>query len=290
MPQPLFELGGAPNAPILHISPANGFVPHTYIPLLRPLMAQYRVVCLPPRALWDDQTPPESPQGHDWAELADDLVAAFEQYDLQNVVAVGHSFGGIATMLAVLRIPHRFKALALLDPTIFPVALMQQMRRERESGETGAHPLVEGALRRRKHFDSAEQVFERFRNKRAFAQWPDETLRLYAEHGTRPIRNDDAETDGVVLTWSPQWEAYYFSTGYLGSWQDVPNLNGLLPVLFMAGEHSDIFIPESVQKVREIVPASTVHVVQGHGHLFPQSAPAQTATVLQHWLKTIDAT
>ena len=58
MPQTLLELAGDADAPILHIAPANGFPPQTYLPMLRGLSASYRVVCCPPRALWGDQAPP----------------------------------------------------------------------------------------------------------------------------------------------------------------------------------------------------------------------------------------
>ena len=52
MPQPLYDFGGEKDAPPTHIAVANGFPPETYIPLVRPLLEDYHVVSLPPRAMW----------------------------------------------------------------------------------------------------------------------------------------------------------------------------------------------------------------------------------------------
>jgi len=279
MPQPLIELGGDPDAPVMHIAIANGFPPQTYIPLLRPFMEDYRVVCLPPRALWGDQTPPSEYQN--WQTLADDMLAGFDQYELDNVVAVGHSFGAIASLLAVITAPDRFQSLILLDPTILMPNLLDMTRQAWEQGVADQIPLVQGAMRRRTGFESVEDAFERFRGKRLFSDWSDDVLRLYVEHGTHP----KADGDGVELTWSPEWEAYYFSTVHLTIWEDLPKLDGLVPTLIVRGGDSDTFVTESRDKVKTLVPSATYAEVAGHGHLFPQSAPENAAAVIEEFIQ-----
>lgn len=278
MPQPLIDLGGKPDAPILHIALANGFPPQTYLPLLHPFMAEYRVVCLPPRALWGDQTPPTVHQ--DWGILADDLLAGFDQYGLTDVVAIGHSFGAIASLLAVIKEPERFKSLVLLDPTILMPDILKLIEGAWAQGIQDQIPPVQGAMRRRAEFASVEDAFERFRSKRLFSDWSDEVLRLYVEHGTQP----KSDSDGVELTWSPAWEAYYFSTVHQTIWDDLPALDGLAPTLILRGGTSDTFTTEACDQVKALVPSATYAEVAGHGHLFPQSAPDETAKVIQGWL------
>lgn len=279
MPQPLIELGGDPDAPVMHIAIANGFPPQTYIPLLRPFMEDYRVVCLPPRALWGDQTPPSEYQN--WQTLADDMLAGFDQYELDNVVAVGHSFGAIASLLAVITAPDRFQSLILLDPTILMPNLLDMTRQAWEQGVADQIPLVQGAMRRRTDFESVEDAFERFRGKRLFSDWSDDVLRLYVEYGTHP----KTDGDGVELTWSPEWEAYYFSTVHLTIWEDLPKLDGLVPTLIVRGGDSDTFVTESRDKVKTLVPSATYAEVAGHGHLFPQSAPEDAAAVIGEFIQ-----
>lgn len=283
MPQPLIELGGEPAHPPLHIALANGFVPQTYLPMLRPFMTHYRVLCLPPRALWGAEAPPPTATHNDWAGLATDLLAGLRQYEVAPLVAIGHSFGGIASLLAALREPQRFRALVLLDPTILGQEFCAMLEQARQSGTEEEYPLVQKARRRRRHFASVEEAYERFRSRRLFAQWSDEAVWLYATYGTQPLEDGSRQ-----LTWPPEWEAYYFNTVYTRIWEDVPKLRDLpVPLLIIAGAESDTFVPESVDRVRALVPNATYHSIAGHGHLFPQSAPQESAGLILDWLRSV---
>jgi pimeloyl-ACP methyl ester carboxylesterase len=93
MTQPLIELGG--RGALVHVAPANGFPPHSYRPAVEPLLPDHRVVSLPPRALWPEAGAPPAAPGS-WTTLADDLLAGIRAHDLPPLIAVGHSFGGIA--------------------------------------------------------------------------------------------------------------------------------------------------------------------------------------------------
>ena len=281
MPQTLIELGGPANGPLLHIAPANGFVPETYLPMLAQLTDSYRAICLPPRALWGDGPPPAFEPAHTWQTLADDLLAGLEQYDTGPVIGLGHSFGGVATMLAAIQQPQRFKAIILLDPTILPPPVIEMMAQSASSGLADQHPLVQATQRRRRNFADADDAFARFRQRTLFIQWPDDVLRLYAEHGSIP----DPE-GGVMLRWPPEWEAYYFQTGTLDTWAYLEKLRGLLPTLIVAGATSDTFIPGSAQAAAAMLPQASHRSVSGHGHLFPQSAPQFTGQLIRDWLGT----
>src|SRR5688572_21044160 len=90
MEHPLLELGG--HGALLHLAPANGFPPATYLPALTPVLATHQVVSLPPRAMWPGNPPPGAPGS--WTELADDLLEGLSRHQLPPVIAVGHSFGG----------------------------------------------------------------------------------------------------------------------------------------------------------------------------------------------------
>ena len=281
MPQPLIELGGQVNAPHLHIAIANGFPPETYIPMLRPFMESYHSFCFPPRALWGDEAPPKGYQ--DWRTIADDLLAGFESHHMQDIIAMGHSFGAIGSMLAVIKEPQRFKALVLLDPTILMPNIVDMIGQAWEQNIIDQMPMVQGAMRRRRVFDSLDDAFERFRDKPLFEQWSDETLRLYVEYGTQA----QSEGEGIELSWSAEWEAFYYSTIQQTIWDDIRQLDGLVPTLILYGGTSDTFVPESVAKVKSLVPSAIYQEIAGHGHLFPQSAPQMTSDAIQAWLNTL---
>lgn len=280
MPPPLIELAGESGAPLLHLAPANGFPPRTYLPLLRKLSA-YRSVCLPPRALWGDQAPPTTYR--DWGSDADDMLAGFVAHDLRDVIALGHSLGGVVSMLALQKAPERFKALIMLDPPILLPDMLEVIRGAWEGGYMDQMPLVQGALRRREVFASRQEAFERFRQKPLFADWSDESLWLYIEHGTSKRSNEG----DYELLWSTAWEAHYFSTVYLQIWEVLPRLTAAPPALLVRGRASDTLVAEAFERVQSLAPALDCIDMAGQGHLFPLAAPDETAKLITDWLDSI---
>lgn len=277
MPQPIVHLLGAAAAPPLHLMPANGFPPQCYLPLLRALPG-YRSFCLPPRALWGDQSVPAGYRG--WDEAADDLLAGLEAHKIHDTVAIGHSLGGIVSMLALLKQPGRFRALIMLDPILLPQQALDFAARAWQDGTIKQFPKVQAARRRRRRFDSRADAFRRFREKPLFADWTDEALWLYVRQGTIA----SADGSGIELVWTPEWEAHYFATVYRRIWQDLPKLNGLAPALVLRARGSDTFPDSMLGQARDLLPAAEFIDLDGQGHLFPLAAPELTAQIIADWL------
>ncbi|MCY4144970.1 MAG: alpha/beta hydrolase [Chloroflexi bacterium] len=278
LPQPIIHLCGPADAPPLHLMPANGFPPQCYLPLLRRLPG-YRAFCLPPRALWGDQAAPDDYRG--WDEAADDLLAGLEAHTGHGGVAVGHSLGGIVSMLALMKQPGRFRALIMLDPVLLPRTTLRAFARAWQDGSIEQFPLVQGARRRRRKFDSQAEAFCRFRKKPIFADWTDEALWLYVRQGTKA----SADGCGIELVWSADWEAHYFATVYRRVWQDLPGLNGLAPMLLVRARGSDTFPDSVLGQARSMLPAADFITLDDQGHLFPLAAPELTARVIARWLE-----
>lgn len=280
MPYPLYEFGG--RGPLMHLAVANGFPPGSYRPLMAAFTPDYHAVSLPPRALWPDQDMVEKPPT--WATLADDLLAGLEQHDLHDVIALGHSFGGLATIMAAVRDPGRFAALCLLDPTILPDPVLAQIDRARQAGQIDRFPLAVGARRRRTAFADRQAAFAYWRAKKLFQAWSDESLWAYTESMLRA--SDDGA--GVVLAWPPEWEAHYYETVETQPWPFVTQLATLdLPVLVISGETTDTFTVESAARMQDLLPQATFRGVPDHGHLFPLAAPEITARLIRAWLREI---
>ena len=275
--QPIFEFGGAQDAPLIHVAVANGFPPQTYLPLVQSLTERYRVVSLPPRALWPEAQDPA--QLRSWREVADDLLRGLRHYDLKEVIAIGHSFGGIASLLAAIEEPSRFRGLCLLDPTVMSPKASEQIAIVQQNGQMDAMPLVQGALRRRRQFASVEAAHEYFKSKPLFSTWPAETVRLYAES----MMQAAADGEGMELTWSPEWEAQYYRHVFPYSWEVLPRTPDDLLILTLRGTNSDTLSSESVARMQAILPQMRYGEISG-GHLFPQTAPAATREAIMRWL------
>ena len=278
MAYPLMDLGGT--GPLVHLAPANGFPPETYTSALEPLLPTHRVVSLPPRAMWSDGGPPPEEPGS-WVTLAEDLLEGMRRHDLPPVVAVGHSFGGVVSLIAAVREPSQFRALALLDPTILPPAMMDELKEQRARGEMAFRPLVVGARKRRDRFPSTGEAFDYWREKPLFADWSDDAVSTYARAMLRA--SDDG--NGFVLRWSAAWEAHYYESFYADTWDEVAKLNPALPVLVVGGAKSETFLPAAAALLRARIHQSTFVSLPERGHLFPQSAPAETGRILVSWLE-----
>jgi len=273
--QPIYKFGG--DGPLIHLATANGFSPPVYKPLVDPLTRKYRVVSLPPRALWPGATVPE--QWVNWKEgVAQDLITGLRDHDLHDLIAIGHSIGGVATVIAATTEPERFKAVILLDPTILPQPYLWTVAFLRLFGVRMSHGLADRAQKRRFEFESVDDAYAYFRGKRLFADWPDETVHLYAE-SLIPAGNGR-----MILAWPREWEAYYFRTLYTGTWRELPKLQGTVPVLTVRGERSNTLFPKAAARMRRILPQMAYAEIAGHGHLFPQSAPDQTRRIITEWL------
>lgn len=276
MKYPLIDFGGA--GPLVNIAPANGITPQAYLPLLQPLLAAHRVVSLLPRALWPAEPVPET-LGTWETDYARDLSDGLRAHNLTGVIGLGHSFGGIATALAALEEPARFHALILLDPTILTPQILAALRSMRDSGTIGEDfSLAARALKRQRRFASREDAYAYFRPRGIFKDWDEGALQGYINDGLIE------DGDGVVLAWSPEWEAYYFKTGYTETWEMLPKLANLLPTLIIRGADSDTYVEESAVEVRALIPNATHIDLPGHGHMFPQSAPTETSRIITDWL------
>jgi pimeloyl-ACP methyl ester carboxylesterase len=131
---------------------------------------------------------PELP--YRWRIFGRDMTAVAEHWDVRDAIGIGHSSGGHTTVQAAALRPHTYRALLLVDPTIFPPEYY------------GTEPPdASFTLRRRNVWASPDEMFERFKGRPPFAGWRPEILRDYCDFGVLP-RNGE-----FVLACPPAVEA-----------------------------------------------------------------------------------
>ncbi len=272
----IHEFNAAPGRPLVNLAYANGFLPETYAFALQPLFADYRVVSTHVRAMWGDCRPESLTH---WSQLGDDLLDLLGSLADQPVVGIGHSFGGIATLYAALKRPERFSRLILIDPTLLPPRYLLPIRLVRLLGRDHLLPLVQGALRRRREWESVEAAFESFRKKALFRRWTDIVLRAYTESITAPVGNGNS---AVHLIYPPEWESRIYQTVDTGVWRLPGRVH--LPMLVIRGEHTDTFVEPSAALFARLNPGARIVTVKGVGHLVPQEAPEQVGRLIRKFL------
>ncbi|MFE1597799.1 alpha/beta fold hydrolase [Methylobacterium sp. ID0610] len=256
------------DAVVLH---ANGFTARTYRSLLLPLAGEARLLAYDQRG-HGATTLSARPRGRrNWNDLAADLVALLDRLDGPPVTLVGHSMGGIVSLLAAARRPERVRNLVLLDPVILrrrdalvarvPVLAQALFRRH--------SPLADQAIRRRANFPSRAAALAAYRGRGAFRTWPDAALADYVADGFR-----DRPDGTVELACAPAWEAAnYLAQGH-DTWGALRRL--ARPALILRAAAGS-----TCALARDRPPHVTVETVPGTTHFLPFEAPERVRAAIR---------
>jgi pimeloyl-ACP methyl ester carboxylesterase len=278
-PIPSFSLGGT--GPPLHFLHANGYPPACYTPLLELLKREYRVFGMSLRALWPNSNPGDI---KDWNPFSEDLLRFLSSHETAPVTGVGHSIGAIVTLRAALRDPHKFRALVLIDPVLFPLRRLISWNLIRAVGlGHRLHPMIAASQKRRRTFDDLDMVFRAYRNRKIFRYMSDDYLRIYIEGITRP-KNGRYE-----LVFSPEWETRIYFTGLrdFDIWRALPRLN--VPTLFIRGAETDTFWEAAARLVKRKQPKAKMETLERSTHLLPLERPKEVFDIIQSFLKTLES-
>jgi pimeloyl-ACP methyl ester carboxylesterase len=274
---PSLDFGG--NDEELVFLHANGYPPECYRPLLSRLAERYHVTAMLQRPLWPESKLEEI---EDWRPLTADFLQFLDETQRVPLVCVGHSMGGIALLRAALCEPERFKAIALLDPVLFPpyfIAFSNAMRRLK-LGQS-FHPLVVGAQQRRREFDSLERLLNGYRRKSIFKYMDDDSLRAYVE-GIACQKNGG----GYQLRFNADWEMRLYM---IAIWPDMDMWNGLpkleVPTLIVRGTETNTFWEQTGLLVKRKQPNVRVEALEKSTHLLPLERPSEVSNLIQSFFE-----
>lgn len=274
---PSLDFGG--NGEELVFLHANGYPPECYRPLLSRLAEQYHVTAMMQRPLWPGSRPEEI---QDWRPLTDDFLGFLDAHQTRPLVCVGHSMGGIALLRAALHEPHRFKAIVLLDPVLFPpdFIVFSNVMHRLKIGHS-FHPLVVGARQRRREFDNLQRLFNGYRRKSVFRYMSDHSLRAYVEGIA--CRKEDGR---YQLRYSVEWELHLYTIAIwpdLDIWRGLPKLK--MPALIIRGAETDTFWERTGRLAKRKNPKIRVETLKRSTHLVPLERPKEVSNLIQSFFE-----
>ncbi len=273
---PFIEYGSA--GLVAHFAHANGYPPECYHPLLERLSAHYHVLAMHQRPLWPGSKPDEI---DDWLPFSRDLLQFLDERKLESTIAIGHSLGGIASLRAAIQEPHRFRALILLDPVLFPPYMTPIWRLIRAFKlEYRLNPFIRNTLRRRQSFESREILSELYRRKQVFRYFSDESLHALVTGLTRP------QNGKFELVQSPEWEARIYVTAIwrdMDIWRAIAHLK--VPLLIIRGAETDTFREQTGRLVRKRLPPAQVTTLERATHLVPLERPDEISQCIFNFLE-----
>lgn len=209
--------------------------------------------------------------GHDYGlrTLAADVVAVLDGLGWDRAVLVGHSMGGRVCLLTADWYPHRVAALVCLDfaPDLAPDG------RRRVANSIGRQPDVFASVDEALAFHGCDPDLP--------AEAP---MRLRFEAFLKPVaggwqlRRDLHYRDkfrAVLESGRREPEA-------ADPWAALKALE--LPVLVVRGAQSDLFAPETMDKVREANPRARVVEIRG-GHDLAEANPEGVVKAIETFLQ-----
>lgn len=257
---PLQSWGKATGQQAIYFAHANAYPPGSYQPIINALAEKNHVVSYLQRPLW--QPTPDPSQLKSWHQLVDDVIAFFDQNQLKNVVAVGHSLGSVTAFMAAKKRPDLIKALVMIEPVCLPRVFCWLTRFLPALVKTRVK-IVDKALHRPNRFNSLQAAFDFHRKPRAFKRISDENLWHYIKAGVTQVGNE------FHLVYPREWEAQIYATATYFRGQ---LLNSKLPVLALRGAHSDTIDAKFWQQWKSN-PNHQLIDFEHNGHLLPLENP-----------------
>lgn len=186
---------------IVHFAHGNGFPSGCYRQLLNVLQTQYD--CFMVDRLGHNS---QYPVTDNWPHLVREIICSIEEKKIAPVIGIGHSLGGVLTLLAALQKPALFKAVVMVDAPLlnrFKSTCINMAKKMRFIDLiTPAHR----SRSRRQHWDTREELVAYLKSRPLFQTFDERCLQDYVEYGF------EYKACGYRLRFNPDIEYQIFRT------------------------------------------------------------------------------
>lgn len=221
---------------------------------------------------------PAYPVRNGWSalsrELADELRARYKR----PVILVGHSMGGMLSLMVARAHPELVRCAVLLDSPVVAGWRAVLLRVAKQAGWDKQFSPAKFSERRRNLWPDVEAAYQHYASKPMFAAWAPEVLRDYVKHGLMP------HPEGVTLRFTRETETAVY--------RSLPHHIGALthrpfpvPVGFIGGTDSVECRQAGLAATRRLVSRHFVQIPGGH--LFPMESPAASAQAVHAMIQSL---
>jgi pimeloyl-ACP methyl ester carboxylesterase len=250
--------------PLLHFTHGNSFPAGVYDRFFDGLRGDFDVHAID-MVGHDDSFPVTD----GWPGLVAQLIARLETYP-EPAVLVGHSLGGMLSLMAAKQRPELARCVVMLDSPVVAGWRAWLLRVAKTRRWDDSFSPAKFSQRRRTVWPDAAAAYKHFESKDLFAAWAPGVLADYIEHGLAP------HPDGVQLRFSREVETAIYRSlpHHLGALVQPPFP---VPIGFVGGTDSVELRQAGLAATRKLV-GSRFKQIEG-GHLFPMESPELAATL-----------
>lgn len=254
---------------IIHFSHANGFPAGSYSTFLSYLSDDFDIGVIDRLGHHDDY-----PVTDNWSYLVKQLIDYFEHTYSQPVYAVGHSLGGVLSMIVAAQRPDLVKGLVMLDAPLLTNFEAHGLGLVKRLGLMDKVTPAGRTLGRKEDWDSVEHASEYFKSKRLFSAFDPRCFSDYIHNAT--LEGDDGRRR---LHFKAETEISIYRTipNNLHHTERLP-----MPSAVIAGKGSDVFKRQHELKMRRQL-GMDVSWVNG-GHMFPLEQPELTVGLIKQYI------
>lgn len=248
--------------PLIHFSHGNSYPAGSYRQMLDHLRCDFDV-----RSIDMYGHHPQYPVTDGWPKLVEHLIHTLEAYP-QPAILVGHSLGGMLSLMAAKQRPDLARCVVMLDSPVVAGWRAVLLRLTKNQGWADNFSPAKFSQKRRNVFPDKAAAYQHFIGKPVFAAWAPGVLEDYLEAGLTP------HPEGVQLRFSREIETeiYRALPHHLGSLMDN---NYPVPIGFIGGDDSVELRQAGLAATRRLVGPNFIEL-QG-SHLFPMESPEKAA-------------
>lgn len=169
---------------LIHFAHGNGFPSPCYSQLLKRLKLRYDC-CYIDRVGHN----PNFPVTENWHFLVDEVIESIKQQASEPVIAVGHSLGGVLSLIAAIEQPALFKAVIMLDSPLLGRFKSSMVRLAKALGVIDRITPAFRTRGRREHWGNREQLMEYLRGRDLFKTFTEACLQDYIDYGLKQTDN-----------------------------------------------------------------------------------------------------
>jgi pimeloyl-ACP methyl ester carboxylesterase len=269
------DWGGS--GPKAHLAHATGFCAGTYSPLAKRLTPHLKLAGMDHRGHGKTRAEADPRNLKNWDIFVEDLER-FVEFIGGPVIAIGHSLGGVVSLLLAVKRPDLVRALILLDPIILPYSWKWGWYLSKKMGLSKRVPIAARAVRRKRDWPDHETVLKAYRSKGSFKHWQDGFLEAYIAHGLESNGNGS-----LRLCCDPAWESRCFSVCPHDVWRYIPQLQ--CPTLVLYGRESDSFLKPTARRFKLQYPRAVLKGFPQTSHFVPMERPEETTKAVLEFLK-----